>query len=510
MVPQHSTSGNGPLPQSKTFVLGACRGTVAGPLAESLPPALARLPHAAGFAVVKQSTVRTVLSGNAGGTDVHIKLFRSGSLSDRARDAMRGDRGLRESKHLLAAAALGLAVVTPVAYGTCEDDAAGKQSFLVTRSVPNSTRCSFALPKVVLQRVGEMLRHAHDRGFLPGDLHPGNIVIDALGMPWLLDLTSVRHAGEATLHRRAEGLAFFCQELDGGPLDPIAAELLTAYLAAGNPLSAAFSKELSQAACSLRLHMLTSFGRRSSRDCRHTLMGVRRRGVPRWHWHKIGDEERNEQMRRACEAFATAAPPPDKTGRRGAVWLLANLVVKQREQGAARKLFTAMYWLHFANIPQAAPVALRTFDGMGHLFAARIAKSNLRVELQDHSLHGSALLAAAHSLGTAVGRLHAHGLRNRDLKFDNLVRDPVTGAICMVDLDGVQLKRPSDQRGQGRDLGRLLAAFRGAGSPGGIASVMSFARAYQRARKRLLQPATLHRLWQTAGKRAHEWHSAHR
>mgnify|MGYP003339542291 FL=1 len=80
----------------------------------------------------------------------------------------------------------------------------------------------------------------------------------------------------------------------------------------------------------------------------------------------------------------------------------------------------------------------------------------------------------------------------------------------MVDLDGVLRKRPSDSRGQGRDLGRLLAAFRGEGSPGGLGTVLAFTRAYQRARARLLQPAVLHKLWRVATQRACEWASAHR
>lgn len=497
------------MPQSTTFAHGSCRGEVRRPLAEPLAPLFAQLPGTAGLAVVKQSTVRTVLHGTVGGTSVHVKLFRSGSLSDRARDAMRGERGQREAKNLLAAASLGLATVEPLAHGTCEGED-GKQSFLVTRSVPGSTRFAFSLPAAVLQRVGAMLRRAHDQGFLPGDLHPGNVVIDGSGSPWLLDLTSVRHSGDPDAKRRAAALAFFCQELDGGPLDPCAAPLLAAYHAGGPPLPETFAKALAQAARAVRHAALVAFGRRSSRPCRHTELGVHRRGVPRWHWHLSGSPQRDAELRSACEAFAAAMPEPAKAGRRGAVWLLDPIVVKQRDQGSARKLFTAMYWLHFAGVPQAAPVALRTFDGIGHLFAAKIAAPDLRAELRAGTLRGRSVLAAAHALGTAVGRLHAHGLRNRDLKFVNLVRDPATGAICMVDLDGVMQKRPSDARGQGRDLGRLLAAFRGEGSPGGLGTVVAFMRAYQRARLQLLQPATLHTLWRVATKRADEWASAHR
>ena len=79
----------------------------------------------------------------------------------------------------------------------------------------------------------------------------------------------------------------------------------------------------------------------------------------------------------------------------------------------------------------------------------------------------------------------------------------------MVDLDGVRRKKPGDARGQGMDLGRLLAAFRAADSPGGSPPMLTFARAYLRARRRLLQPAPARRLWRTAAQRARQWASAH-
>jgi tRNA A-37 threonylcarbamoyl transferase component Bud32 len=239
-------------------------------------------------------------------------------------------------------------------------------------------------------------------------------------------------------------------------------------------------------------------------------MPVARRGEPHWHLHAVADAGERARLHAACREFAAAPPSPLRQGRRGAVWVLDELVVKQRDQGAARHLFRAMYWLLFAGVPQAGPVALRTLGGTGLVFARRLPRASLAAELQDGRLRPAEALAAARALGDAVGRLHAHGLRNRDLKLENLVRDPAAGTVCMVDLDGVRRKRPSDARGQGADLGRLLAAFRAAGSPGGARAVATFARAYLRARQRLLQEAPSRRLWRAAGRRAHEWAAAHR
>ncbi len=510
MVPQGLAPGNDPLPQSVAIAAAHCRGVCVASAAQALGPLFGALPATGTLATVKHSTVRTVLRGAFDGVDVHLKLFRAATLSDRARDTLRGGRGSREARNLLLAADLDLRAATPLACGDVDDQQRGARSFLVTRTIPAACPFDFAMPTEVLAATGRLLRRAHDRAFLPGDLHPGNIVVDDRGEPWLLDLSSVRHGDVPDLRRRAGALAFFCQSLDGGPRDPQAQPLLLAYLLAGRPLPDEFATELLLAARAVRIRALAAFGRRWSRNCRHTVVLPRRRGELRWYLHQLDDEADRQPLHDACRAFCMAPPPPLKDGRRGAVWLLDDLAVKERDQGDARHLFQGMYWLAFAGVPQPEPVALATLAGTGYVFARRLPMPPLAQELARGSLSAAALRRAAASLGAAVGRLHAHGLRNRDLKFENLVRDPIGGGVCMVDLDGVRKKRPSDARGQGMDLGRLLAAFVAAQSPGGRSSIGAFVRAYLRARQRLLQPAPTPRLWRTAQLRAKQWASAHR
>jgi tRNA A-37 threonylcarbamoyl transferase component Bud32 len=190
--------------------------------------------------------------------------------------------------------------------------------------------------------------------------------------------------------------------------------------------------------------------------------------------------------------------------------LLPEFVAKEREAGAARKLWRAHYWLVFARVPAAAPIALRLFAGRGHVFARRAGDASLRDELARGALGPAELAAAARSLGDAVGRLHAHGLGNRDLKLDNLVRDPHSGEVRIVDLDGVRRRAAIETRGRGADLGRLLAAFRAAGAPGDARVLRAFLRAYARAHRALLQDPPLRRLLRRAEQRAGEWASAHR
>src|SRR5499426_1386744 len=128
MVPQAPAPGNGPLPQSVAVRAAHCRGAAAAAAAAALQPLFAALPSGAGLVPVKQSTVRTVLRARVGDLDVHVKLYRQGSLSARARDALRGDRAAREAANLLAAAKLGLPAAEPLAHGSCDGDD-GPQGF---------------------------------------------------------------------------------------------------------------------------------------------------------------------------------------------------------------------------------------------------------------------------------------------------------------------------------------------------------------------------------------------
>ena len=414
---------------------------------------------------------------------------------------------MREAGNLQHARELGLPAVEPLAHGFVQT-AEQRRSFVVTRSVQGAPFDFAAASTEVLARVGALLRRVHDRGVAPGDLHPGNLLVDAAGQLHLLDFTSLRLVGELDLRARAKALAFFCQALDGGALDRTAKALLAGYQAAGAGLPATWRRELELATHRWRAAALPAFGRRAQRECKHTTVGEVRRGVPRWVWH-LGDVP-VAASRTAVDAFFAAPPQPCKQGRRGAVWLLDRLVVKQRDAGAAQKLWRASYWLLAAGVAAATPIAMRWHTGLGHVISARIGTRSLAEELAANALDAAAIAEATRSIGNQVGRLHAHGLGNRDLKFDNLVRRPSDAEVCMVDLDGVRRRSATETRGRGHDLGRLLASFRAAGQPGGTAMLRTFLRSYLRAHRRLLQRPPLRRLLRVAAQRAGEWASEHR
>jgi tRNA A-37 threonylcarbamoyl transferase component Bud32 len=508
MVPHGPTPGNDSLPHSRALTVGRAEAAAHPAIADALQQLLAHdvaTWPAHGFALVKERTVRLVLRGTLGGIDVHAKVFRPDTFRDAARDLLRGPRGATEARHLQRLRQLGLPAVEPLAHGHL---VAGdrRRAFVMTRTVAAAPFAITTAPADVARCVGALLRQLHDRGIAPGDLHPGNLLADTAGALHLIDLTTVQLTGPLDLRQRARALAFFCHELDGGALDPAAGALWRGYREAGPDLPTGLREQLVLATRRWRAGALPAFGRRATRDCKHTRLGENRRGVPRWFWHRpAGDDA---AWRAHCEAFTAAPGEPRKAGRRGSVTLGAELVQKERDAGAARSLWVASYWLLFAKVAAPEPVALRTYTGRGQVLLRRLPGPNLATELANQTLTGDEIAAAAADLGTQVGRLHAHGLGNRDLKFDNLVRD--RGTVVMVDLDGVRRRSASERRGRGHDLGRLFAAFQAAGCPGGPRTVRNFLRSYLRAHRRLLQQPPLRQRLAVAAVRAGHWASAHR
>ena len=508
MVPHRPTPGNQALLHSLTASTGTtavASPEVADKLQELLQHDVAEWEKH-GFEQIKLRTVRRVFRGQLGTTAVHIKVFRADTIAAKAKKALRISKGERETNHLNQARDLGLPCVEPLGHGLARD---GGQlnSFVVTRSVASQDFKFPASPQIA-SAVGALMRQVHDKGIEPLDLHPGNMLITDAGEPQLCDLTSLRHAGELSVRKRAAGLAFFCNPIDGGPLDPMTRDFRKGYEGAGSKMPDNFESELARATRQLRRTALKSFGRRSTRSCKHTEAESRCRATPWFFWH-LADDGSNDALKAACRDFTGEGLEARRSGRRGFVWLTDTMAIKDRDAGKARKLWLANYWLMFADVPLATPVALSLLGGRGKVFVRRLPNNDLRTELADDKLDAAAIAQCARALGNSIGRMHGHGLRNRDLKFDNLVRDAHSNTLAMVGLDGISLHAAEETRGCGRDLGRLLAAFRHANCPGGDNTIRRFVRAYLRARRRLLQAPPMQRILRRAESRAGEWAATH-
>lgn len=459
-----------------------------------------------GLEIIKESRVRTVRRGTlqvegAAAVGIHLKTYRAVRLSDHARDALSGSRGVREFDNLVEARSRGLDCVEPIAAGR-ETGAAGSRSFLITASTDaTALAATGGWSPTEAAAAGRALRRAHDCGLHDRDLHPGNMLVRT-DRAVLCDLTSAVLANPLEADQRARALAIFCLGLDGLVLDPTAAPLLAAYGA-----DEAIVAQAQRAAARLRQRALEAFGRRSQRACRQSeiLIEGPNRNVT-WSLRRDASRELHEAARTWFERSPRSEP--SKQGRRGAVWLDGALAIKERSKAHAQQLYRARFWLEFAGIPAPKAVALRLHDRQGHVFSERLPWPDLATEFA--ALDTATRRSAATALGDALGRMHAHGLRNRDLKFENLIRDPATGTVHVVDLDGVRRRHPLESRGQARDLGRLLAAYRCAiGTNDVDRQLLSrFAKSYNRALRRLrVRPNP--RLWRHTEDRANEWANAH-
>ncbi len=456
-----------------------------------------------GFLEVKNSTVRRVLSGQledgqGHSLKVHLKLFRPATLSDRARDALRGSRAAREFENLRECLRRGLPTVRPIAHGRF-GNAQGMRSFLITESLDRAEALPRGpIPEAAASSAGELLRQAHDRGLHARDLHPGNILITPSGQLALVDLTSASLANPLEREERARALAFFCQDLDGGLGDPTARPLALAY--------GADEKLIDQAVRQgrrLRNRALSAFGRRALRACRHSKIESLASG-------SLYCYSSATDLHAAARAWRPDCPDNEtiKSGRRGAVYFQGDLVIKLRPQASAKKLAVASFWLMFAGVHGADPVAVRIGPGQCWFLTRRLPWPNLAEEFARRKPGQESLVSAAGQLGDAVGRMHAHGLRNRDLKFENLVRNPESNRIYMVDLDGMRRHHPLDTRGQAADLGRLLAAYRSSDVKTDPRILRAFLRGYLSSHKSLcLKPAS--NLYRHSEARAQEWARAH-
>ena len=79
-----------------------------------------------------------------------------------------------------------------------------------------------------LPRVAGLLAQLHNEGFSHRDLKETNIVLDARGQPYLLDLEGLRFVGELSLARAAADVARFAEAL-GDRWPKVADEFLRRY-----------------------------------------------------------------------------------------------------------------------------------------------------------------------------------------------------------------------------------------------------------------------------------------
>jgi len=351
--------------------------------------------------ILKSRPKRTVYREleSAPGQEAHVvKRFHAPGLLQGLKDGVRAHREARALRHWRA---LGLPAPAPVQVrrhaGHWElvleavNDALPLPDFLLT---PHHDR---PLLGRVAKKVGRLLADLDRSGAHHGDPHPGNLLIDSLGEPWLIDPTP-----QPLLSRRAapgkSRWVRFCGQMRESSTPLFRAQVAKAYLEAHGPNPPPTSEEGRQ-----QLELQARDWRSKEARAR-TLRWLRTSGATQMEGHSIHNLSKIQGQARS-QAF-----PSSKVAQQ--TWLTYALI-------------------HEHGIPALHPSIL-------HLAPSPIVESIVPNGLRtcDPSLDMT-------GLGRLLGRLHDRGLKVLNLGSADLYTD-ITGEVLLdpatIELD---LRRPA-------------------------------------------------------------------
>jgi tRNA A-37 threonylcarbamoyl transferase component Bud32 len=175
--------------------------------------------------VVKHGPHRTVYHIVLPELDFYLKHNRLADRRAWLRELVRPSKARQEYEHALAVAARGVATIEPLAVGETVRGAGPRNSFLLTRTLPEARPLNSFLENTLPQwpslrrhrlrrrlavALGELLARLHDAGIMHLDLHPGNLLVrlDADDRPelFLIDLHALRLGGPLSWRARRANL----------------------------------------------------------------------------------------------------------------------------------------------------------------------------------------------------------------------------------------------------------------------------------------------------------------
>jgi len=416
--------------------------------------------------------------GGPEGPRVVVKEYTPRRLRHILRGAWLPGYAETEADNALAVRARGVPVVEPLGYARFAD---GRQ-ILVLKEEPGARDLMSLYASGDLrgrarhemaQKVGELWAALQNAGIRHRDPHAGNILVLADGSVMLADAWDLRPGDYLRPQERAKALADFALWfLKHGSL----VDLLLFWGAYGraSELSPADLEDLRQRVLALIPDAFRRLSRMRARK-------VRRSGRPidAGRWRGFASEELSDAFVEGVAAQATNLEMgPDVLKKSPTAWTL-------RAEDRGRPYVVKVY------LPKKASRALRDFlqgtradravDAAEAFFHRGLATPAVRAVLVDRDRSGRSVLvqdfvddaavadavlptlpaarcrALARELGRTIRRMHDWGLRNRDMKRDNvLVRRDGTGFV-FLDLDGVRQSRkgPLDWDRRARDLAVL-------------------------------------------------------
>jgi hypothetical protein len=355
----------------------------------------------------------------------------------------------------------------------------------------------------LLVRLGALIRQAHERGVFLRDFHPGNVLVDAAGELWLIDLHQAvidpwwrEAAGRRVLLQAGLGL--------GGRYGPLS-EHYRAF-AEGHGSRA---WEIVPAFLDFRRRFLRRRVGRCLRTCSEFVREGKR-------------VVRAREFTGDLHALVATLPTGEvlRAGRRGRVvrvpWPGQCVFAKLRSTRHGRQLWRAHYALQSRGAAVAPAMGLvESVDGAWVLHQQVGDGEDLYRALSDVRAVAGNGMGLVSDFARSVARCHALGLVLRDLKLQHSMVDRVRECVVLVDLDGVREAGWLGfgvQRAIGGDLGRLLVSADGLGDRRVEQAGKVFLREYLREHRRL--GVTRKRSWwravgRFAIERAARWRKEH-
>ncbi|MBL8841920.1 MAG: hypothetical protein JNL90_10380 [Planctomycetes bacterium] len=344
----------------------------------------------------------------------------------------------------------------------------------------------------LLSAVGLEVAALHRAGYAHGDLHARNVLVDARGDAWFVDLARLRRAGRSAqqrdLHALYHHFAWRTSARERLEFATTAEELPRDRVARHRRLRA-----LAAAAERSRQRFLRHHERRCDGSGRafapfdgDRVYGVRRADLPEELRAELEALLRGE-LAALPDALRAAGATPIHATATSALFRLERagraLALKWfDDRGPLRRLLrgsrAARAWRNAFRFEMAQLPTPRAWLFAQDATGARRPSSVLVTDFVDDAprladaltgpLAGGAAERGANrpprlapplvALAAALARLHDEGLSHRDLKAENVLL-PAAGGVAFIDLDGVR-RRPATLDRVARDLMRLNASFR--------------------------------------------------
>lgn len=466
---------------------------------ERLAPVLQRweeLERFSGAEVLKANLQRQVIALPATSSypDLVIKRYRMVKRIDRIKTLIMASRAEREWEALKHLQAMGIDAPGPIAVGEQRPSAILRGAGLIMHRVPDAVsfpdwweQSNGADRELALEAVGAMVGALHATGLEHADLHLGNVLMSTVhrSHPIILDLHSTQIGGSVPPRLRLANLAKLYHSLDDRLTRRQRWKLLAAYrdrLSDESRSVEELDRTLVKGAQRLEMVRLAS----RSRRCWKTTTDFVRERRQGWTIHRRRDFDPVDWWPLVAQPEAIEEVLKKRKNQlvgRATAGAAGKVVLKSREQPAwwrglidrvcgspLERAWGAARALDVRGIPNPRALALATRTRFGIplrtvLITADLTPSEpLHAYLQRHYLEPEASRepvgagstpcrrALARNVANFVREIHDRAVYHRDLNPMNILIDPKTQQLSLVDLDSIHMSRALTDRRRQKNL----------------------------------------------------------